>query len=114
MHRTRVHKKKRLRSFTITHHSPPPFISTTAHLTSSFLLPLSSFLFPPLPQSAVLSCCFSPWQPHIIIGGTYSGQVVLWDNRAKRTPVQRSALSGECVLKQFLCCDNGDGGGKNE
>lgn len=44
-------------------------------------------------QSAVLSCCFSPWQPNIIIGGTYSGQIVLWDNRAKRTPVQRSALT---------------------
>ena len=45
-------------------------------------------------QSAVLSTCFSPWQPNIIVGGTYSGQIVLWDNRAKRTPVQRSALTG--------------------
>ena len=49
-------------------------------------------------QSPVLSCCFSPWQPNIVIGGTYSGQIVLWDNRAKRTPVQRTALTGLFLL----------------
>lgn len=46
-------------------------------------------------QSAVMSCVFSPWQPNIVIGGTYSGQIVLWDNRAKHTPVQRSDLSAQ-------------------
>ena len=44
-------------------------------------------------QSAVLCCKFSPYQPNRVVGGTYSGQIVIWDNRAKRTPVQRSKLS---------------------
>jgi hypothetical protein len=48
-------------------------------------------------QSAVLSCCFSPFMPNVIVGGTYSGEVVLWDNRneSKRTPVQRSTITTE-------------------
>lgn len=45
-------------------------------------------------QSAVMSTCFAKFHPNLIIGGTYSGQIVLWDNRSnKRTPVQRSPLS---------------------
>ena len=45
-------------------------------------------------QSPVLSCCFARFHPNLILGGTYSGKVVLWDNRSpKRTPVQRSPLS---------------------
>ncbi|KDE06409.1 hypothetical protein MVLG_03315 [Microbotryum lychnidis-dioicae p1A1 Lamole] len=34
-------------------------------------------------QSDVLSVCFSPFQPNLIIGGTYSGQILLWDTRSK-------------------------------
>uniref|UniRef100_A0AAR5Q3C0 Cytoplasmic dynein 1 intermediate chain n=1 Tax=Dendroctonus ponderosae TaxID=77166 RepID=A0AAR5Q3C0_DENPD len=45
-------------------------------------------------QSAVLSTTFARFHPNLILGGTYSGQIVLWDNRAqKRTPVQRTPLS---------------------
>lgn len=45
-------------------------------------------------QSAVMSTCFAKFHPNLILGGTYSGQIVLWDNRVqKRTPVQRSPLS---------------------
>lgn len=37
--------------------------------------------------------CFR-FHPNLILGGTYSGQIVLWDNRVqKRTPVQRTPLS---------------------
>ena len=37
---------------------------------------------------------FFRFHPNLIIGGTYSGQIVLWDNRSqKRTPMQRSPLS---------------------
>ena len=43
-------------------------------------------------QSAVLSVCISPYQPNLVVGGTYSGQIVMWDNRAKRTPIMRSKL----------------------
>ncbi|TRZ03473.1 hypothetical protein DNTS_001930, partial [Danionella cerebrum] len=34
------------------------------------------------------------FHPNLVIGGTYSGQVVMWDNRShRRTPVQRTPLS---------------------
>lgn len=55
-------------------------------------------------QSAVLSCSFTPFSPHVIVGGTYSGQVVLWDNReSKRTPVQRSTINSECHTHPVFC-----------
>lgn len=45
-------------------------------------------------QSAVMSAAFAKFHPNVIVGGTYSGQIVLWDNRSnKRTPVQRTPLS---------------------
>lgn len=44
-------------------------------------------------QSAVLSIATTEFAPTVIVGTTYSGQVVMWDTRAKSTPVQRSALS---------------------
>ncbi|CAL8073119.1 unnamed protein product [Calicophoron daubneyi] len=45
-------------------------------------------------QSRVTSATLSPFHPNLIVGGTYSGQIVLWDNRCtKRTPVQRTLLS---------------------
>jgi dynein intermediate chain len=45
-------------------------------------------------QSPVLSTIFAKYQPNIVIGGTYSGQIVLWDRRASRkTPIQRTPLS---------------------
>ena len=45
-------------------------------------------------QSAVMSTCFAKFHPNLVIGGTYCGQIVLWDNRSnKRTPIQRTPLS---------------------
>lgn len=45
-------------------------------------------------KSWVTSCCFTNFHPNLIIAGTYSGQVVMWDTRSsKRTPIQRSSLS---------------------
>lgn len=45
-------------------------------------------------QSAVMSATFAKFHPNVVVGGTYSGQIVLWDNRSnKRTPVQRTPLS---------------------
>ena len=45
-------------------------------------------------QSDVLAAKFSPFHPNLIIGGAYSGQVLLWDTRAKSAPVQRTPLTG--------------------
>ena len=47
--------------------------------------------------SDVLSARFSPFHPNLVIGGSYSGQVLLWDTRSSgRTgaPVQKTPLSG--------------------
>jgi dynein intermediate chain len=48
--------------------------------------------------SDLLSCRFHPYHPSLILGGTYSGQLCLWDTRARnqRTgePVQKTPLTG--------------------
>jgi dynein intermediate chain len=55
-------------------------------------------------QSQVMSACFAKFHPNFILGGTYSGQIVLWDNRvAKRTPVQRSPLSAAAHTHPVYC-----------
>ena len=41
-----------------------------------------------------MSVCFAQFHPNLLVGGSYSGQIVLWDNRSrKRTPVQKTPLS---------------------
>ncbi|KAI9769650.1 MAG: hypothetical protein M1840_003887 [Geoglossum simile] len=45
-------------------------------------------------QSDILTAKFSPFHPSLIIGGAYSGQVLLWDTRAKSAPVQKTPLTG--------------------
>ena len=44
--------------------------------------------------SDVLAAKFSPFHPNLIVGGAYSGQVFLWDTRAKSAPVQKTPLTG--------------------
>lgn len=44
------------------------------------------------PQSDVLSVAFSPFHPNLIIGGTYAGQILIWDTRAKSLPQLKSPL----------------------
>uniref|UniRef100_A0A6Q2XIC5 Dynein, cytoplasmic 1, intermediate chain 1 n=1 Tax=Esox lucius TaxID=8010 RepID=A0A6Q2XIC5_ESOLU len=45
-------------------------------------------------QSPVMSVGFAQFHPNLVVGGTYSGQIVLWDNRShRRTPIQRTPLS---------------------
>jgi WD40 repeat protein len=44
-------------------------------------------------QSDVLSVTFSPFHSNLIFGGTYSGQILLWDTRAKHLPVLKTPLS---------------------
>lgn len=55
-------------------------------------------------QSAVMSTCFAKFHPNLILGGTYSGQIVLWDNRVqKRTPIQRTPLSSTAHTHPVYC-----------
>ncbi|KLO17967.1 WD40 repeat-like protein [Schizopora paradoxa] len=44
-------------------------------------------------QSDVLSVSFSPFNPNLVFGGTYSGQILLWDTRSKHLPVLKTPLS---------------------
>lgn len=41
----------------------------------------------------VVSVLASPYHPNLFIGGTYSGQVLLWDTRHRGLPVQRTPLA---------------------
>ncbi|KAI9227445.1 MAG: WD40-repeat-containing domain protein [Piptocephalis tieghemiana] len=43
--------------------------------------------------SDVLTAQFSPFHPNLIIGGTYAGQILLWDTRARALPVLKTPLS---------------------
>ena len=45
-------------------------------------------------QSDILVAKFSPFHANLMIGGTYSGEVLLWDTRARWVPVQKSPLTG--------------------
>ncbi|XP_051562684.1 dynein, cytoplasmic 1, intermediate chain 2a isoform X3 [Myxocyprinus asiaticus] len=55
-------------------------------------------------QSAVMSAVFAQFHPNLVVGGTYSGQIVLWDNRSnKRTPVQRTPLSASAHTHPVYC-----------
>ena len=43
-----------------------------------------------------MTTMFARFHPNLIVGGTYCGQIVLWDNRSnKQTPVQRTPLSAK-------------------
>ncbi|EIW79202.1 cytoplasmic dynein intermediate chain [Coniophora puteana RWD-64-598 SS2] len=44
-------------------------------------------------QSDVLSVAFSPFHPNLLFGGTYAGQILLWDTRARHLPVLKTPLS---------------------
>ena len=67
------------------------------HFTVHISPPFSS-------QSSVMSVCFARFHPNLVVGGTYSGQIVLWDNRShRRTPVQRTPLSAAAhTVSQLL------------
>ena len=71
---------------------------------SKFKLDTPEFVFKS--PSAVTSMTLCPYNPNIVIGGTYSGQVVIWDNRSrKRSPVQRSKYGQKTHTHPVFCLD---------
>lgn len=42
--------------------------------------------------SPVVACKFHPSEPHLVLGACQSGQIVLWDIRSGRLPIQKSSL----------------------
>src|SRR6201994_3980633 len=46
-------------------------------------------------SSDILTAKFSPFHPKLLVGGCYSGQVLLWDTRTNSpNPVQKTPLTG--------------------
>ncbi|GAC94806.1 dynein intermediate chain [Pseudozyma hubeiensis SY62] len=41
----------------------------------------------------VTSVTFSPFHPTLVVGGTYSGQILIWDTRSRQLPVLKTPLS---------------------
>ncbi|VDK42879.1 unnamed protein product [Anisakis simplex] len=59
-----------------------------------FKKPTAEFTF--YCQSRVTSVAFAKFHPNLIMGGCYSGQICMWDNRlSKKTPVNKSPLSSQ-------------------
>ncbi|KAJ3000737.1 hypothetical protein HDV02_003539 [Globomyces sp. JEL0801] len=44
-------------------------------------------------KSEIMTAKFSPFHPSLIVGGTYSGHISIWDTRAKNTPILSTSLS---------------------
>ncbi|EAR83965.3 cytoplasmic dynein intermediate chain (macronuclear) [Tetrahymena thermophila SB210] len=44
-------------------------------------------------QSQVTCVKYNPFQENLVLGGLYNGQIVLWDLRAKSTPIQRTTFT---------------------
>ncbi len=63
------------------------------------------FYFDIFVQSPVMSSFFDKFSPTIIVGGTYSGQIVLWDTRARATPVQHTPLSSVGHTHPVYCME---------
>lgn len=45
--------------------------------------------------SPVVTALFHTSEHNLVVGGCYSGQILLWDTRAKTLPIQRSSMSGK-------------------
>ncbi|KFD52347.1 hypothetical protein M513_06728 [Trichuris suis] len=57
-------------------------------------------------QSRVLSLTWAKFHPNLLVAGTYSGQICLWDMRqSKRTPIQKSALSTPAHTHPIYCLE---------
>ncbi|EUD64604.1 dynein intermediate chain, cytosolic [Plasmodium inui San Antonio 1] len=56
-------------------------------------------------EAAVCTSVFNKFNPHLIIGGTYTGNVVLWDIRASQKPVQKTCLTAQGHLHPIYCAE---------
>ena len=43
-------------------------------------------------QTVLTTSIFHPFNPKIILGGTYTGQIVMWDTKSKPIPIQKSPM----------------------
>ncbi|XP_063716926.1 cytoplasmic dynein 1 intermediate chain 2-like isoform X2 [Symsagittifera roscoffensis] len=57
-------------------------------------------------QTSVVNAVFAKFHQNLVVGGTYSGRVVIWDSRNnKRSPVQRTALPTQGHTHPVFCTE---------
>ncbi|CAA9987095.1 cytoplasmic dynein intermediate chain, putative [Plasmodium knowlesi strain H] len=56
-------------------------------------------------ETAVCTSVFNKFNPHLIIGGTYTGNVLLWDIRASQKAIQRTHLTPQGHLHPIYCAE---------
>ncbi len=44
-------------------------------------------------QSPVTCAKFSPFNPSLVVGGTFAGQIVIWDTNSKNIPILKTGIS---------------------
>jgi dynein intermediate chain, cytosolic len=54
-------------------------------------------------QSSVTASTFNKFDHNLVISGTYSGQIVVWDLRTKSHPIQRTPLMAESHTHPVYC-----------
>ena len=54
-------------------------------------------------QSSVTASTFNKFDHNLVVAGTYSGQIVVWDLRTKAHPVQRTPLMAESHTHPVYC-----------
>ena len=51
-------------------------------------------------QSEITSCIFHPIEPYLVVGGTFSGNVIVWDMREKRNyPIVKTPTADSIMIK---------------
>lgn len=54
-------------------------------------------------QTEVTSAIFHKFNPKIVIGATYTGQILMWDTRGKPLPIQKTPPSGKFHSYPIYC-----------
>jgi dynein intermediate chain len=54
-------------------------------------------------QTEITSAIFHKHNPNLIIGGTYTGQIIVWDTRGKPVPVQKTPSGGKYHSHPIYC-----------
>jgi dynein intermediate chain len=51
-------------------------------------------------QSQITSCIFHETEPFLVVGGTFSGNVIVWDMREKRNyPIVKTPTASSVMIK---------------
>ena len=56
-------------------------------------------------QTEITSAIFHKFNPKLIIGATYTGQILIWDTRGKPLPVQKTQPGGKFHAYPIYCLD---------